>query len=209
MRGGTHYSRGPLGVSLKKEIIMTRVFLIFSFITILFDNINGQELKNNEGTFENLYSYLIELQKSKSFDNQLLEKINIEFIKYLDLDRKEMDEFRFDKRFWDYSAYPFFIKLKKANQDSLSFNLFEFVLKIKPYYFATGEVEQGLYELWAEIAYLNIESLLDYVLPMDSTKRMDILMKPWWYAVPSDSLKLKLENTEIKDEMDYVLIHSG
>lgn len=91
----------------------------------------------------------------------------------------------------------------------MTFNIFEFVLKIKPYYFATGEVEQGLSELWAEIAYLNVESVLDYVLPMDSTKRMEILSKPWWYVVPSDSLKLRLKNTDIYDEMEYILKHSG
>lgn len=188
---------------------MKERILIFSFIILLTFNTFGQESNIEKNTFENLYDYLVKLQESKSVDYSLLEKIKIEFDEYLDLDRKTMDEFRFDKRFWDYSAHPFFDKLKKAKQDSLTFNIFEFVLKIKPYYFATGEVEQGLSELWAEIAYLNVESVLDYVLPMDSTKRMEILSKPWWYVVPSDSLKLRLKNTDIYDEMEYILKHSG
>lgn len=170
---------------------------------------HGQNLNSKENPFNNLYSYLVELQKTETVNYHLLEKINVEFNKYLNLDRKEMDKFRFDDRFWNYSAYSFFEKLKSANQDSLKFNLFEFVLKIQPYYFATGEVEQGLSELSAEIAYLNIESLLKYVLPMDSANRMKILMTPWWYAVPGDSLKLKLKNTEIQEDIEYVIKNSG
>ncbi|NOU62332.1 hypothetical protein [Marinifilum caeruleilacunae] len=187
---------------------MKKLTIIIFFVSIS-SIIFGQELTKNENPFETIYGYLEELQNTKSTSHILLEKINIEFDKYLKLDRAEMDKFRFDERAWDYAGYPFFNKLKSANQDSLSFNLFEFVLKIKPYYFATGEVEQGLSELAAEIAYLNIDSLLEYVLPMDSTKRMEILMKPWWYAIPADSMKLKLKNTEIQDEMDYVFKHSG
>lgn len=188
---------------------MKRQILIFSFISLLVLNSFGQESNVDDMTFENLYGYLIELQESESVDYLLLEKIKHEFDKYLDLDRNKMDEFRFDNRFWDFAAYPFFKKLKIAEQENLTFNLFEFALKIKPYYFATGEVEQGLSVLLAEIGYLNIESVLDYVLPLDSTKRMDILFKPHWSVVPADSLKLKLKNTEIYNDMEYILEHSG
>nr|WP_319573433.1 hypothetical protein [uncultured Draconibacterium sp.] len=187
---------------------MKKLTIIIYFVSICSVNF-GQELNKNENPFETLYGYLVELQESKSTNHNLLEKINIEFDKYLNLDRAEMDKFRFDDRAWDYAGYPFFDKLKSASQDSLSFNLFEFVLKIKPYYFATEEVGQGLSELAAEIAYLNIDSLLEYVLPMDSASRMEILMKPWWYAIPGDSMKIKLKDTDIKDEMDYVFKHSG
>lgn len=169
----------------------------------------GQDLNSERNPFDKLYTYLVELQESKTVNHYLLEEINGEFNKYSDLDREEMDKFRSDDRFWNYSAYPFFEKLKSANQDSLTFNLFEFVLKLQPYYFATGEVEQGLSELSAEIAYLNIESLLKYVLPMDSANRMHILLKPWWYVIPVDSLNQKLKNTEIQDEMEYVIKNSG
>lgn len=188
---------------------MKEKILIYSFIILFTFNTVGQESNIEKNAFEDLYDYLIQLQESKTVDYLLLEKINIEFDEYIDLDRKAMDKFRFDKRFWDYSAYPFFNKLKEAKQDSLTFNIFEFVLKIRSYYFATGEVEQGLYELWAEVGYLNVESVLDYVLPMESTKRMEILSKPWWYVVPTDSLKLKLKDTEIYDEIEYILKHSG
>ena len=188
---------------------MKKQILIFSFIMLLNFTICGQESNIKESTFENLYGFLIELQESKTVDYLLFEKINTEFDKYLELERGKMDEFRFDERFWDYAAYPFFDKLRKAGQDSLNFNLFEFVLKIKPYYLGTGEVEQGLSELWAEIGYSNIDSVIDYVLPMDKAKRMKTLFKPSWHVVPADSLKLKLKNTEIYDEMEYVLNHSG
>jgi len=187
---------------------MIRLILIICISSIC-SYCHGQNLSSKKKPFDNLYSYLVELQKSDTVNHDLLEKINLEFNKYSNLDRKEMDKFRFDDKFWDYSAYPFFEKLKSANQDKLKFNLFEFVLKLHPYYFATGEVEQGLSELSAEIAYLNFESLLKLVIPMDSTNRMKILMKPWWYVIPSDSLKLKLKNTEIQDDMEYVLKNSG
>lgn len=34
-------------------------------------------------------------------------------------------------------------------------------------------------------------------------------MKPWWYAIPGDSLKQKVRDTKIEKEINYVLKHSG
>ncbi|SMD37117.1 hypothetical protein SAMN04488029_3246 [Reichenbachiella faecimaris] len=158
-------------------------------------------------TFNRLYSLLIELNQTNN--DKLLNSINVEFDKYLNLERKQMDTFRFDERFWNFAGYPFFNSLKKANTENLNFNIFEFVLKISPYYDATGEVEQGLTGLWAEIAYLKTEDFLKYIEPMDSTTRMKVLLEPWWWEIPKDSLMIKLEDDQLKQDFQYVFTVSG
>lgn len=165
------------------------------------------ETEAPDKTFDELYRLLIQLQQTNN--DTLLIPINREFDKYLFIERERMDAFRFDDRFWDYAGYPFFNSIKRANPDNLDFNLFEFVMKIKPYYFGTGEVEEGLSELWAEVAYLKASEFLEFIAPMDSTTRMETLSKPWWWTIPADSLLMKLNDEQLKRELQYVFLHSG
>jgi len=184
---------------MKRFFFVLGIFLFFSFYS--FGQVSNSKNLKKVKTFDQLYYYLIKLQDYKLVNYKLLEKINDEFNKNLILNRKQKDVFRNDIRFWNYSAYPFFDKIKNANQDSLSFNLFEFVIKIRPYYFATGEVEQGLSILTGEIAYKNINSFVDYISKTDSVERVKILKHVWWPEHSEDSLKIKLKNSDVYDDI--------